>query len=70
MPHRQFPFSYLPLMGMVLALAVWLQSSFRKSKFSAKNLPYFWLGAGFMLVETKAITELGLQFGNTWLVTA
>ncbi len=26
------------------------------------------LGAGFMLVETKAITELGLMFGNTWRV--
>jgi Spermine/spermidine synthase domain len=70
MPHRKFPFSYLPLMGLVLALAIWLQSSLKKSKFSAANLPYFWLGAGFMLVETKAITELGLQFGNTWLVTA
>jgi len=70
MPHRQFPFSYLPLMGLVIGLAIWLQSSFKKSKFSAANLPYFWLGAGFMLVETKAITELGLQFGNTWLVTA
>lgn len=70
MPHRKFPFSYLPLMTLVLVLAVWLQSSLKKAKFSASNLPYFWLGAGFMLVETKAITELGLQFGNTWLVTA
>src|SRR6185503_2643038 len=29
-------------------------------------LSYFFLGAGFMLVETKAVTELGLLFGNTW----
>ena len=29
---------------------------------------FFFLGAGFMLVETKAITELGLTFGNTWHV--
>jgi hypothetical protein len=28
---------------------------------------FFLLGAGFM-VETKAITELGLSFGNTWQV--
>jgi hypothetical protein len=26
------------------------------------------MGAGFMLVETKGITELGLIFGNTWQV--
>jgi hypothetical protein len=31
-------------------------------------VPFFLLGAGFMLVETKAITELGLAFGNTWHV--
>jgi SAM-dependent methyltransferase len=28
----------------------------------------FFLGAGFMLLETKGITELGLLFGNTWEV--
>ena len=30
--------------------------------------PFFLLGAGFMLVETKNITELGLGFGNSWQV--
>jgi hypothetical protein len=34
------------------------------------ELPFFFLGAGFMLVETKAITEMGLTFGNTWQVIA
>jgi hypothetical protein len=33
-------------------------------------LPFFFLGAGFMLVETKAITELGLHLGGTWFVVA
>ena len=32
------------------------------------SIPCFFLGAGFMLVETKGITELGLAFGNTWVV--
>src|SRR5208283_450302 len=32
------------------------------------HLPFFFLGAGFMLVETKGITEMGLTFGNTWQV--
>jgi hypothetical protein len=33
-------------------------------------LPFFFLGSGFMLVETKAITELGLHLGGTWFVVA
>jgi len=37
---------------------------------STSHLAFFFLGAGFMLVETKAITELGLAFGNTWQVIA
>jgi SAM-dependent methyltransferase len=30
----------------------------------------FFMGAGFLLVETKAITELSLAFGATWFVNA
>ena len=32
------------------------------------HLSFFFLGAGFMLIETKGITEMGLTFGNTWQV--
>ncbi|KPK00261.1 MAG: hypothetical protein AMS20_15230, partial [Gemmatimonas sp. SG8_28] len=28
----------------------------------------FFLGAGFMLIETKGITELALVYGSTWVV--
>ncbi|MEW5733973.1 MAG: methyltransferase domain-containing protein [Thermodesulfobacteriota bacterium] len=34
------------------------------------NLHYFFLGAGFMLLETRSITQLFLLFGLTWHVTA
>ncbi len=37
---------------------------------NAENLHLFLLGAGFMLLETKAITELSLLFGSTWIVNA
>jgi len=30
----------------------------------------FLLGAGFMLLETKGVTELSLLFGSTWIVNA
>jgi len=36
----------------------------------AQNMHLFLLGAGFMLLETKAVTGLSLLFGSTWTVNA
>ena len=30
----------------------------------------FFLGAGFMLIETKAVVQMALLFGGTWMVNA
>ncbi len=35
-----------------------------------EGLHLFFLGAGFMLLETKGVTELSLFFGSTWVVNA
>jgi SAM-dependent methyltransferase len=37
---------------------------------SGLDVPMFLLGAGFMLLETKSISQLSLLFGSTWLVNA
>jgi spermidine synthase len=68
MPQRVYPRSYLWSVGLVLALSLLLYSGFIGTRPSRRGLPFFFLGAGFMLVETKGITELGLAFGNTWQV--
>ncbi len=34
------------------------------------NLPMFFLGAAFMLLETKAVVQLALLFGSTWTVNS
>lgn len=34
------------------------------------NLQLFFLGAGFMLVETKAVVTMALLFGSTWVVNS
>src|SRR4029077_15712415 len=34
------------------------------------NLKMFFLGAAFMLLETKAVVQLALLFGSTWLVNS
>ncbi len=70
MPHRVYPVSYLPMLGLVVFLSLLLYQRFFSEKPRGSHLPFFFLGAGFMLVETKAITELGLTFGNTWRVIA
>jgi len=70
MPRRIYPVSYLPMLGLVVLLSFLLSRSFLHEKRQVSHLPFFFLGAGFMLVETKAITELGLAFGNTWQVIA
>ncbi len=37
---------------------------------SALNVQLFFLGAGFMLVETKAVVTMALLFGSTWVVNS
>jgi SAM-dependent methyltransferase len=35
-----------------------------------ESLHFFFLGAGFLLLETKGVTQLALLFGSTWVVNA
>jgi len=72
MQRRTYPVTYAAMILILLVLSVWLV---KKNVGQSKILPagsgvFFFLGAGFMLIETKGITELGLVFGNTWSVSA
>jgi hypothetical protein len=53
---------------LILALSFVLLGNFVAEAPRFSHLSFFFLGAGFMLVETKGITEMGLTFGNTWQV--
>jgi len=68
MPRRIFPLSYVALLAVLLVAAFVFIGRFLKPAQRASQPAFFFLGAGFMLVETKGITELGLAFGNTWYV--
>ena len=69
MDYKMYPASYVVSLVLVMILALALMRSFLPGrKWTAGMMPFFFLGSGFMLVETKAITELGLLFGNTWWV--
>lgn len=68
MPKRVYPVSYLGMLAAVTFMTLAMTALLLPGKPRRGHLSYFLLGAGFMLVETKAITELGLVFGNTWQV--
>jgi uncharacterized membrane protein len=72
MVERAYPVTYMIALGMVLLLSYFFV---RKTigftdPIDRSYVPFFFLGSGFMLVETKAITELGLHLGGTWYVIA
>jgi hypothetical protein len=72
-PVRRYPVSYVLMVSALLLaslLLLWqLAPAGRLGVGRRASLAAcFFLGAGFMLVETRGITELGLVFGNTWQV--
>ncbi|CAM6000550.1 unnamed protein product [Sphagnum balticum] len=71
MPHKAFPMSYLPMLVLIVIIALTMLYSLEcfNEPTDAVTPAFFLLGSGFMLIETKAITELALYFGNTWIVT-
>jgi spermidine synthase len=67
--RKMYPATYMVLLGIVLGMSLLLvRATIPLQIWRSSYLPFFFLGGGFMLVETKTITELGLLFGNTWQV--
>jgi len=62
------PLDYLITIGVLLAISllfIFLSSGKKKGL----DLHFFFLGVGFLLLETKSITTISLYFGTTWLVS-
>jgi len=72
MVERAYPFTYMIALGIILLLSYFFvrRTIGFTDPIDRSYLPFFFLGSGFMLVETKAITELGLHLGGTWIVIA
>ncbi len=68
MPRRVYPTSYIYVIGLMVLISLLLFGSFFAERPRFSHAAYFFMGAGFMLVETKGITEFGLTFGNTWQI--
>ncbi|MBU6452652.1 MAG: hypothetical protein KGS72_12775 [Cyanobacteria bacterium REEB67] len=69
LPRRELPMTYVWPIFIILAVSV--LPLFKELKFKAElktNALMFCLGMGFMLLEVRAMSELSLLFGSTWLV--
>ncbi len=82
-PTDEWPFLYLrsasipgvSLRGIAVMatvafclLAVFMRRDYGGITRSGQILTMFFLGAGFMLIETKAVVQMALLFGSTWMV--
>jgi SAM-dependent methyltransferase len=80
LPTDDWPFLYLReptipalnlrWMFLVIILSLALLSLFVPLRSSRPNGQMFFLGAGFMLLETKGVVQMALLFGSTWLVNS
>ncbi|HEX8202731.1 MAG TPA: hypothetical protein VF590_19800, partial [Isosphaeraceae bacterium] len=79
-PSDDWPFLYLRepripglnLRGMLIvaALSLALLAAFAPARAIRPNGQMVFLGAGFMLLETKGVVHMALLFGSTWLVNS
>ena len=66
---RKIPNVYFGMIFLLCAIA-WGFLKKYLGEGRAIDLHFFFLGAGFLLMETKAITELALVYGTTWVVNS
>lgn len=79
LPHDDWPYLYLRkhtvpthyltvLLGILLIAYAFIRVGAPHTLQGRGDWPMFFLGAGFLLVETKSVAEMSLLFGATWWV--
>jgi len=71
LPKKEIPKVYMLPIFLILFVAFILVGRYFKDGFkSVTNWQMFCLGMGFMLLEVRAMADLSLLFGSTWLVNS
>ena len=70
MPSKVYPFSYLSIIIILSFSSIYFLNKLIKIRTNNFSTSCFFLGAGFMLVETKGITEIAKIYGSTWIVVS
>jgi hypothetical protein len=66
---KTVPSDYLIAIGSLLAFCVVTVAALRRGAFGRGDVHFGLLGMGFLLLETKSISDCSLFFGTTWFVT-
>jgi hypothetical protein len=66
---RGLPFHYILPLLIIFALSL-IPLRISQIKVADINWHLFFMGAAFLLIETKAVTTLALIFGSTWMVNS
>src|SRR5260221_7875688 len=69
LPDRAVPSIYLEGLPIILVITTASCTTVGRIR-SREDVHLFLLGAGFMLLETRSLTNASLLFGSTWLVKA
>jgi hypothetical protein len=67
--EKTIPADYLIVIGILLAVALPTVYMLRGRSFGHDDAHFLFLGFGFLLLETKSISDCSLYFGTTWFVT-
>ena len=67
--HKTIPADYLIVIGILLAITIPVVLKLRGQGFGMNDSHFLFLGLGFLLLETKSISDCSLYFGTTWFVT-
>ncbi len=68
MSKKVYPTSYLLVIFLIFISSLFMIKKTTSLKISNFSPTCFFLGAGFMLMETKGITEVAKIYGGTWIV--
>ncbi len=67
---RHIPRHYLVTLGLVFLASIALVGPAVRRQVDRRGWHFFLLGMGFMLLETKSITQFALLWGSTWVVAS
>ena len=67
--YRTIPSDYLLVIGTLLLLSIVAVLALKPPGIGASHGHFAFLGAGFLLLQTKSIVDASLYFGATWFVT-
>lgn len=71
LPRREIPASYImPIVAVLLLSAIPVAMEFAKGARSVLNWQMFFLGMAFMMMEVRAMADISLLFGSTWVINS